>query len=56
MIRLYIADDHTILRQGLRRPLREAPDMAISAGAAMVVRRWLRKVSEAGSATGGKGP
>ena len=29
MIRIYIADDHTILRQGLRRLLREAPDMAI---------------------------
>jgi len=29
MIRVYLADDHAILRQGLRRLLREAPDIAV---------------------------
>lgn len=29
MIRVYLADDHTLLRQGLRKLLREAPDMTV---------------------------
>src|SRR5689334_2632769 len=29
MIRVYVADDHTIMRQGLRKLLREAPDMEV---------------------------
>jgi DNA-binding NarL/FixJ family response regulator len=30
MIRVYIADDHTIMRQGLRNLLHEAPDMELA--------------------------
>jgi DNA-binding NarL/FixJ family response regulator len=30
MIRIYLADDHVIMRQGLRKLLREAPDMVVT--------------------------